>query len=74
MSQRSTTPWVSIVLGALLMLNPIGLAFIGQAMSGDPLSRGIATPFVVIGLVILLIVLGIEMAIRWRPKPPTDAG
>jgi len=74
-SQRgTTTPWTTIVLGALLTFNPISLGFISQAMFGDPLSRRTATLFVLTGAVLLLFVYVIEKAVRQLKKRPQPTG
>ena len=57
-------PWVTIILTALLALNPVGLAFIAQSFSSEALSANIAAPFVLMGATGLLIVLAVELAIR----------
>jgi len=61
---RSATPWISLVLMALAMLNPIGLDFIRLSFSGEALSRNIAGPILLTVLVGLCALALVEFVIR----------
>ena len=55
MHVRTRWPWISLLLGAVVALNPIGLDFLHSAfLSGEQLSRNIAQPIVFSGLAILV--------------------
>ena len=71
-----SVPWISILLAAALVLNPIGFAFLDQAfLSGEQLSRNIALPLVLVaagGVAFLAVVeAGIRLWLRGR-RTPTD--
>jgi len=61
-------PWITLVLAAVLALNPVGLDFLrGTFWSGEQLSRNIAQPIVFIVIAILVALALIEMLVRyWR--------
>ena len=61
-------PWITLVLTAVLALNPVGLDFLNSAFrSSEQLSRNIAQPIVFIVIAILVAVALIEMLVRyWR--------
>ena len=68
-------PWITIVVAALLALNPIGLAVLGSAfLSGEALSRNIWGPIVFIVALILAVIGLLEhvmrKAINSRPNVP----
>jgi hypothetical protein len=74
-------PWITIVLAALLALNPIGLAVLGSAfLSGEALSRNIWGPIALIAALVLA-VLGLLEHLMWKaiksrpnfPPPPPVA-
>lgn len=59
-------PWITLILAVVVIFNPIGFGFIRSAYwSGEQLSRNIAQPLVLIGLGILILLAGIEIAIRY---------
>ena len=65
MHVRTRWPWISLLLGAVVALNPIGLDFLHSAfLSGEQLSRNIARPIVLSGLAILVLVGMIEWLVR----------
>ena len=64
MRTRSAMPWLSFILIALALLNPIGFEFMAGAFSGEALSRNIAGPIVLTALVVLCAIALIEFAIR----------
>lgn len=66
MHVRTRWPWISLLLGAVVALNPVGLAFLRSAFfSGEQLSRNIAQPIVLSALAILLLVGIIEWLVRF---------
>jgi len=63
---RTRWPWISLLLGAVVALNPIGLDFLHSAfLSGEQLSRNIAQPIVLSALAILVLVGIIEWLVRF---------
>jgi hypothetical protein len=63
---RTRWPWISLLLGAVVALNPIGLDFLRSAFfSGEQLSRNIAQPVVLSALAILVLVGIIEWLVRF---------
>ncbi|RXG91525.1 hypothetical protein [Bradyrhizobium zhanjiangense] len=66
MHVRTRWPWISLLLGAVVALNPIGLDFLHSAfLSGEQLSRNIAQPIVLSALAILVLVGIIEWLVRF---------
>ncbi|MHB0768002.1 hypothetical protein [Bradyrhizobium sp. 5.13L] len=66
MHVRTRWPWISLLLGAVVALNPIGLDFLHSAfLSGEQLSRNIAQPIVLSGLAILVLIGIIEWLVRF---------
>jgi hypothetical protein len=62
---RTRWPWISLLLGAVVALNPIGLDFLRSAFfSGEQLSRNIAQPIVLSALAILVLIGIIEWLVR----------
>lgn len=61
-------PWLTLIVAAVLALNPVGLDFIRNAFwSGEALSRNIAQPIVLAAAAILVLLALAEIAIRrWR--------
>lgn len=61
-------PWISSILAAIVLFNPIGINFIRNAFwSNEQLSRNIATPFVIGAFVVLGFLVAIEVLVRyWR--------
>lgn len=65
MHVRTRWPWISLLLGAVVALNPIGLDFLRSAVfSGEQLSRNIAQPIVLSALAILVLIGIIEWLVR----------
>ncbi|WP_375160479.1 hypothetical protein [Bradyrhizobium sp. RDT46] len=65
MHVRTRWPWISLLLGAVVALNPIGLDFLRSAFfSGEQLSRNIAQPIVLSALAILVLIGIIEWLVR----------
>jgi len=63
---RTRWPWISLLLGAVVALNTIGLDFLHSAfLSGEQLSRNIAQPIVFSGLAILVLIGIIEWLVRF---------
>ena len=66
MHVRTRWPWISLLLGAVVALNTIGLDFLHSAfLSGEQLSRNIAQPIVFSGLAILVLIGIIEWLVRF---------
>ena len=66
MHVRTRWPWISLLLGAAVALNPVGLEFLRSAFfSGEQLSRNIAQPIVLSALAILVLVGIIEWLVRF---------
>ncbi|SDH33208.1 hypothetical protein SAMN05216338_100863 [Bradyrhizobium sp. Rc2d] len=66
MHVRTRWPWISLLLGAVVALNPIGLDFLHSAfLSGEQLSRNIAQPIVLSALAVLVLVGIIEWLVRF---------
>ena len=65
MHVRTRWPWISLLLGVGVALNPVGLEFLRSAfLSGEQLSRNIAQPIVLSALAILVPVGIIEWLVR----------
>ena len=65
MTIRTALPWISLLLIALAVLNPIGLDFIRLALfSNEQLSRNIAGPIVLMVLAILCALALVEFFVR----------
>lgn len=66
MHVRTRWPWISLLLGAGVALNPVGLDFLQSAfLSGEQLSRNIAQPVVLSALAILVLIGTIEWLARF---------
>jgi len=62
---RTRWPWISIVLTAILALNPIGLDVIHAAFSsGEALSRNIWGPIALTGMTVMALIIALEWRIR----------
>jgi hypothetical protein len=60
-------PWISLLLGALAVVNPLGLEVIHAAfLSGESLSRGIWQPIVAVAVAIFLTLVVVEWWVRKR--------
>ena len=65
MSARTTLPWISTLLAAVLAFNRIGLDVIHAAfLSGEALSRNIWRPIALTGMAIAASVIVLEWRIR----------
>jgi hypothetical protein len=62
---RTRWPWISLLLGAVVALNPIGLDFLRSAFfAGEQLARNIAQPIVLIALAVMVVVVVLEWLVR----------
>jgi hypothetical protein len=62
---RTRWPWISLLLSAALVLNPVGLDFLHSAFfAGELLARSIAQPIVLTVLAIMAVVIGLEWLVR----------
>lgn len=60
-------PWISIVLAAIVILNPVGLDIINAAFfSNEQLSKNIWQPIATVAILLLLSFIVIEWFIRKR--------
>ncbi|PDT87577.1 hypothetical protein CO669_23960 [Bradyrhizobium sp. Y36] len=65
MHVRTRWPWISLLLGAVVALNPIGLDFLHSAFfAGEQLARNIAQPIVLAALAVLGLVVVFEWLVR----------
>ncbi|MGX1164280.1 hypothetical protein AB7M16_000546 [Bradyrhizobium sp. USDA 372] len=65
MHVRTRWPWISLLLGAIVALNPIGLDFLHSAFfAGEQLARNIAQPIVLTALAIIVLVVVLEWLVR----------
>ncbi|MGF6309196.1 hypothetical protein ABIB82_002751 [Bradyrhizobium sp. i1.8.4] len=62
---RTRWPWISLLLSAVLVLNPVGLDSLHSAFfAGEQLARNIAEPIVLTALAIMAVVIGLEWLVR----------
>ena len=62
---RPRWPWISLLLSAVLVLNPVGLDLVHSAFfAGEQLARNIAQPIVPTALAIMAVVIGFEWLVR----------
>jgi hypothetical protein len=62
---RTRWPWISLLLGAVVALNPIGLDFLHSAFfAGEQLARNIAQPIVLTALAVIVMVMVLEWLMR----------
>ncbi|MFN5719434.1 MAG: hypothetical protein ACK463_33710, partial [Bradyrhizobium sp.] len=62
---RTRWPWISLLLSAVLVLNPVGLDLVHSAFfAGEQLARNIAQPIVPTALAIMAVVIGFEWLVR----------
>jgi hypothetical protein len=60
-------PWISIMLAALVILNPVGLDIIEAAFfSDEQLSNNIWQPIAIVAILLLLSLIALEWSIRKR--------
>ena len=65
MHVRTRWPWISLLLGAVVALNPVGLEFLHSAFfAGEQLARNIAQPIVLIALAVMVLALMLEWLVR----------
>ena len=65
MHVRTRWPWISLLLGAVVALNPIGLDFLHSAFfAGEQLARNIAQPIVLAALAVMVLVMVLEWLVR----------
>ena len=65
MHVRTRWPWISLLLGAAVALNPVGLDFLHSAFfAGEQLARNIAQPIVLTALAIMVLVVVLEWLVR----------
>ena len=65
MHVRTRWPWISLLLGAVVALNPIGLDFLHSAFfAGEQLARNIAQPIVLTALAVIVLVMVLEWLMR----------
>lgn len=65
MHVRTRWPWISLLLGAVVALNPIGLDFLQSAFfAGEQLARNIAQPIVLTALAVMVLVVVLEWLVR----------
>lgn len=71
-SPKLNVPWITIVIAAAAILNPIGLSVLQAAfLSSEQLSRSIFLPLFFAASVILLLIGWVEYLIKrkWRQRP-----
>ena len=62
---RTRWPWISLLLSAVLVLNPVGLDLVHSAFfAAEQLARNIAQPIVPTALAIMAVVIGFEWLVR----------
>ncbi|MGY3035783.1 hypothetical protein ACVIIV_004953 [Bradyrhizobium sp. USDA 4354] len=65
MHVRTRWPWISLLLGAVVALNPIGFDFLHSAFfAGEQLARNIAQPIVLTVLAVLVLAVVLEWLVR----------
>jgi hypothetical protein len=65
MKVRTRWPWVTTLLAAAIVLNPIGLdVFYSAFLSGEQLSRNIWASIAVVGIAILAMIVLLEWTVR----------
>ncbi|MBR0705265.1 hypothetical protein AB7M17_006480 [Bradyrhizobium sp. USDA 377] len=65
MHVRTRWPWISLLLGAVVALNPVGLEFLHSAFfAGEQLARNIAQPIVLTALAIMVLAVLLEWLVR----------
>lgn len=58
-------PWISLLLGAVVALNPIGFDFLHSAFfAGEQLARNIAQPIVLTALAVIVLAVVLEWLVR----------
>ena len=65
MHVRTRWPWISLLLGAVVALNPIGFDFLHSAFfAGEQLARNIAQPIVLTALAVIVLAVVLEWLVR----------
>lgn len=65
MHVRTRWPWISLLLGAVVALNPIGLDFLHSAFfAEEQLARNIAQPIVLTALAVMVLAVMLEWLVR----------
>ncbi len=65
MHVRTRWPWISLLLGAVAALNPVGLDFLHSAFfAGEQLARNIAQPIVLAALAVMVLAVMLEWLVR----------
>ena len=65
MHVRTRWPWISLLLGAVVALNPVGLGFLHSAFfAGEQLARNIAQPIVLVALAVMVLAVMLEWLVR----------
>ena len=65
MTVKTSWPWISLLLAAIVSLNPVGLDFLRSAFLADEaLTRNIARPIVLTGLAIMVLAGVVEWLVR----------
>jgi uncharacterized membrane protein YqjE len=60
-------PWITLLLAAVVILNPVGLEVINAAFfSGEQLSNNIWQPIATVAILLLLGLIALEWFIRKR--------
>ena len=62
---RTRWPWISLLLSAAIVCNPVGLDLLHSAFfASERLARNIAQPIVLTALAIMAMVIGLEWLVR----------
>ncbi|MDH2381603.1 hypothetical protein [Bradyrhizobium sp. CER78] len=62
---RTRWPWISLLLSAVLVCNPVGFDLLHSAFfAGEQLARNIAQPIVLTALAIMAVAIGLEWLVR----------
>jgi hypothetical protein len=62
---KTSWPWISLLLAAIVVLNPVGLDFVRSAfLSNEALTRNIAQPIVLAAAAISVLAVATEWLIR----------
>ena len=65
MTVKTSWPWISLLLAAIVSLNPVGLDFLRSALLADEaLTRNIARPIVLAGAAIVVLAAVTEWLVR----------
>lgn len=64
MKIRTAVPWLSLLVTAIAVLNPVGMDFLRSAFSSEKLSRDIARPIVLMVFAGLALLALIEWLVR----------